>query len=303
MARLFALLILPVTLSLLAGNANSVEQQASSILWAGCGITKKAFMAELAKAYEKKTGIKVNLKGGGATKGIRNAAKGSIDIGGACRPIIEGHAEERTAYQVPVAWDALVVIVHQKNPVDSISLSQLQDLYLGKIKNWNQLGGPNKPIELYIRRGKISGVGRTLRELVFANFDQNFKGAKHIVRSSGPLEKGIQQNIFGIGTTGISSAKRRKVKMLKLNGKAPTYDNIKSGSYVLYRPLYLVTKGRASADRKVKDFITFALSNEGRAVIKAAGSVPYSDAMGLVMKQIEQFDEATDKGLDQTSKR
>jgi len=302
MAHFVKLLILPIALFLFAGNVSAVEQQAS-ILWAGCGITKKAFMAELAKAYEKKTGIKVNLKGGGATKGIRNAAKGSIDIGGACRPIIEGHAEERTAYQVPVAWDALVVIVHPKNPVDSISFSQLQDLYLGKIKNWSQLGGPNQPIELYIRRGKISGVGRTLRELVFANFDQNFKGAKHIVRSSGPLEKGIQQNVLGIGTTGISSAKRRKVKMLKLNGKAPTYDNIKSGSYVLYRPLYLVTKGRASADKKVKDFITFALSKEGRAVIKAAGSVPYSDAIGLVMKQIEQFDEATDKGLDQSSPR
>lgn len=299
MTRFLALFILPITLSLFAGNANAVEQKGTSLLWAGCGITKKAFMAELAKAYEKKTGIKVNLKGGGATKGIRNAAKGTIDIGGACRPIIEGHAEERSAYQVPVAWDALVVIVHPKNPVNSISLSQLQNLYRGRIKNWKELGGWDKPIELYIRRGKISGVGRTLRELVFANFDQNFVGAKHIVRSSGPLEKGIQKNLLGIGTTGISSAKRRKVKILKLNGKDPSYDNIKSGSYVLYRPLYLVTKGRASADKKVKDFITFALSRKGREVIKNAGSVPYSDAMGLVMKQIEQYDDATDKGLSQ----
>lgn len=303
MIHFVKLFILSITLSLLAGNVNAVEQQGTSLLWAGCGITKKAFMAELAKAYEKKTGIKVNLNGGGATKGIRNASKGTIDIGGACRPIIEGHAEERTAYQVPVAWDALVVIVHPKNPVESISVKQLQDLYNGKIKNWKQLGGWDKPVELYIRRGKISGVGRTLRELVFANFDQNFKGAKHIVRSSGPLEKGIQQNLYGIGTTGISSAKRRKVKILKLNGKDPSYENIKSGSYVLYRPLYLVTKGRASSDKKVKSFITFALSRQGREVIKRAGSVPYSDAMGLVMKQIEQYDDATDKGLKQASAR
>ena len=79
---------------------------ANQINWAGCGITKKAFMAELAKAYEKKTGIKVNLSGGGATKGIRNAAKGTIDIGGACRVSMEKHAEERDAYQIPVAWSA-----------------------------------------------------------------------------------------------------------------------------------------------------------------------------------------------------
>ena len=272
----------------------------NTMVWAGCGISKKAFMAELAKAYQKKTGIKVVLNGGGATKGIRDATAGRIDIGGACRPIIENDPEERNAYQVPVAWDALAVIVHPSNPVKSITFKQLQDVYLGKITNWKELGGANAPIELYIRRGKISGVGRTLRALVFANFNQEFPGAKYVMKSSGPLEKGIEDNPLAIGTTGISSAKRRKVKILDLNGKDPSYENIKNGSYVLYRPLYLVTKG-SSADKKVKDFITFALSREGRDVIRRAGSVPYADAIGLVMKQIEQYDNATERGLYNTA--
>ena len=288
------LITLVLSLSLASGAWSATDS--NSLIWAGCGITKHAFMAELAKAYEKKTGVKVNLQGGGATKGIRNATNGSIDIGGACRTTIEGHVEERNAYQVPVAWDALAVIVHKDNPVDNITFRQLRDLYSGKITSWAQLGGPDLPVELYIRRGKISGVGRTLRELVFANYDQEFLGARYVEKSTGPLEKGIEKNKLGIGTTGISSAIRRDVKILKLNGKAPDYEHIKSGEYVLYRPLYLVTKG-SQADQKVKDFITFALSNEGRAVISKAGSVPYSDAMGLVMKQIEQYDRATEKGL------
>ncbi len=282
----------------MSGTTSAAISRDNSILWAGCGITKKAFMAELAKAYTKKTGIKVNLKGGGATKGIRKAMAGSIDIGGACRAIIEGHPQERSAYQVPVAWDALAVIVHPSNPVSSISLQQLKDIYLGKITNWKQLGGWDKPLELYARRGKFSGVGRTLRELVFANFDQAFPGAKHVVKSSGPVEKGIQKNVLGIGTTGISSAKRRKVKLMKLNGKEPSYENIKSGAYVLYRPLYLVTRGKSSSDKKVKDFITFALSRQGREIIRKAGTVPYSDAMGLVMKQIEQAEDVTGRVLE-----
>ncbi len=294
--RFLAILIISLTTSILSTTAWSKSND-RTILWAGCGITKKAFMAELGKAYEKKTGIKVNISGGGATKGIRKAVSGEIDIGGACRPIIEGHIEERKAYQVPVAWDALVVIVHEKNPVNSINSKELRDIYLGKIKNWKELGGPNAPIELYVRRGRFSGVGRTLRELVFSNYEQKFPAAKHIVRSSGPLEKGIQKNIYGIGTTGISSAKRRKVKMLKLNDKSPTYENIKNGSYVLYRPLYLVTKLRSQSDQKVKDFITYALSREGREIIRKAGTVPYMDAIGLVMKQIQQYDSATQKGL------
>lgn len=299
MNRLLTLIALSLSFTVQSAVAENVND--NNLVWAGCGITKHAFMAELAKAYEKKTSIKVNLQGGGATKGIRNAANGSIDIGGACRPIIEGHEEERGAYQVPVAWDALVVIVHPKNPVKTITVRELQKIYLGEIKNWKELGGWDRPIELYVRQGKFSGVGRTLRELVFANFNQEFPGAKHVVKSSGPLEKGVEENVLGIATTGISSAQRRKVNMLQLNGKEPNYENIKSGDYVLYRPLYLVTKGQATSSDKVKDFITFALSREGQSVIRKAGAVPYSDAMGLVMKQLEQYDRATERGLYSTT--
>ena len=268
------------------------------ISWAGCGITKKAFMEELAKGYEKKTGVKVNLSGGGATKGIRNAVNGTIDIGGACRVSLEKHPEERSAYQIPVAWDALAVIVHKDNPVSSISFGQLQGVYLGKITNWKELGGNNAKIELYVRRGKLSGVGRTLRELVFANFNQEFPAATYVEKSSGPLEKGIEKNLSGFGTTGISSAKKRDVKILQLEGKAPSYDNIKQGQYLLYRPLYLVTQGYKSSP-EVRKFISYALSREGMAIIRKAGTVPYADAIGLVMKQVEQAERASKRGLYQ----
>jgi len=295
MRRLLFIFILPVFFVSLPVTAEPIGKNNNQIIWAGCGITKKAFMAELAKAYEKKTGIKIKLQGGGATKGIRNAKKGEIHIGGACRATIDRHPEERGAYQIPVAWDALVVIVNKNNPVESITFEQLKGLYLGKITNWKQLGGKDAPIDLYVRRGKVSGVGRTLRELVFANFDQNFRG-KFVMKSSGPLEKGVVSNINGIATTGVSSAKRRDVKILKLEGHAPSFENIKSGNYMLYRPLYLVTQGSKS-DKRVKNFITFALSREGRGIIRKAGTVPYSDAIHLVMKQVEQYERAAMRGL------
>ena len=269
-----------------------------TLQWAGCGITKKAFMAELSKAYTKKTGVQVKLSGGGATKGIRAAAKGAIDIGGACRVSLERNAEERDAFQIPVAWDALVAFVHEDNPVDNITFAQLHKLYLGEITNWKELGGNDAPIELYVRRGKMSGVGRTLRELVFANYEQEFK-ASYVVKSSGPVEKGVVKNINGLGVSGISSAKKRKLKLLKLDGKAPTYENIKNGSYALYRPLYLVIK-RGNKTPLVRDFITYAVSKEGQAIIRAQGTVPYSEALHLVMKQLDQYERANAEGLSQT---
>lgn len=274
----------------------SVWAAEGELLWVGCGITKKAFMSELAVAYEKKTGIKIKLKGGGATKGIRDTALGKNDLGGACRVALENHSEEMKVTQIPVAWDALVVIANKNNPIENIGLHQLRQLYQGKISNWKQLGGHNGKIELYARKGKLSGVGRTLRELVFADYDQEFSKNARLVRSSGPLEKAVEDNLSAIGVTGISSAKKRNVKILKLAGKEPSYDNIKSGEYLLYRPLYLVIN-RRNADKRVKDFIRYAQSREGKEVIRKAGVVPYTDAIGLVMKQVEQLRRANEAGL------
>jgi phosphate transport system substrate-binding protein len=284
---LFLSLLTPVICA--AANPNTLT-------WAGCGITKHAFMDELAKAYEKDSGVKILMQGGGATAGIRQATSGEVNIGASCRTNIESAPEEREAYEVPVAWDAIVMIVHPSNPIDNLTRQQARDIYTGKITNWKHLGGKDQPIELFTRRGKISGVERTLRELMFANYDQDFPGSKYVVASTTPLEEGIEKNPNSIGATGVASAHRRKVKILKLNGKEANFENIVSGQYMMYRPLYLVSKG-AHADPRVKDFIAFALSRQGQEIIRKTGTVPYSDAMGLVMKTIEQYDHATERGL------
>lgn len=265
-------------------------------------------MDELTKAYQQKTGIKVVYDKGdspldGSISGIQDVNNGKFALGGSCRTNIESIQEERNVNQIPVAWDAIVFITHTSNPVDSITSAQAKDIYLGKIKNWKELGGPDEPIELFARRGKLSGVGRSVREMLFANYDQEFPGVKHIVESTGPLEKGIVDMPYSLGATGISSAQRRAkdgtVKILKLNGMEPSYENIRSGKYVMYRPLYLVTRFTA-VDKDIKDFISYAVSSEGQEVIRKTGTVPYSDAMSLVMKQIEQYDAATEKGLFNT---
>lgn len=304
MHRVFLFIALALNPAYIMAASGDTENQSGvkpvAMNWAGCGISKLAFMGELSKVYEKKTGIKITLQGGGATAGIRDVTNGKVNIGSSCRANLENAAEERNAYQVPIAWDAIVFIVHPDNPVTSLTTQQARDIYTGKITNWRQVGGKDQPIELYVRRGKISGVGRTMRELLFSNYDQEFTGAKFVVASTTPLEEGVVSNPNGMGATGVSSAQRRvregQLKILNLNGKEPSFANIKSGQYLMYRPLYLVSNG-AAADPQVKDFIAFALSREGQDVIRKTGTVPYSDAMGLVMKTIEQYDRATERGL------
>ncbi|MCG6871603.1 MAG: phosphate ABC transporter substrate-binding protein [Gammaproteobacteria bacterium] len=277
----------------LAAVAHAEVKNLSNLTWAGCGISKKAFMAEIAAAYEKKTGIKIELKGGGATRGIRQVATGEVTIGGSCRNLIHQDlkmspiVEERGVRMNPVAWDALAVLVHKDNPIDNITLDQLRRLYRGEIKSWIELGGSDGPVELYVRKGKISGVGRTLRELVFNDFDAEFV-ATHVVASSGPLEKGIEKNPAGIGISGISSARRRDVKVLKVEGIEPSYDRIKDGSYAMYRPLYLVTPMVAKPNPVIRDFLNFVLSEEGKQIIRDAGTVPFEDAITTWLKLLNK---------------
>ncbi len=266
------------------------------LLWVGCGISKKSYMIAAAKAFTKKTGIEIKVEGGGATRGIRDVAAGKADFGGSCRFVIPGVASEMGDVLKPVAWDALVVIADKGNPVKNITLDQVRGVYLGKITNWKQLGGPNRPIHLFVRRGKISGVGRTIRKLVFGNYNQNFAAAKTF-RSSGPLEKAVEKDPDAIAMTGISSARKRNVDILALNGKRPTYDNIRDGKYVLYRPLYLVINPDSPKIAEVNRFVQFIYSPEGRRVIRRNGVVPYMDALQLVMKQVAQDQQARAMGL------
>jgi len=92
----------------------------------------------------------------------------------------------------------------------------------------------------------------------------------------------VEKNKYAMGITGVSSARKRNVKIIGFDGMIPTFDNVKTGKYGLYRPLYLVTG--PSPSKKVMDFINFATSDEGSAVIRANGTVPYGDAISLMSK-------------------
>lgn len=278
MIRLLTLLLL------IPATAMAASQ---SLNWVGCGISKKSYVTDLAKAFEEKYDIKININGGGATKGIREVVTGQADLGGSCRPVLPDDPREAPAGLEPVAWDALVVITYKDNPVDSLSIPQLRDIYEGKITNWKDLGGSDVPIELYKRDGKISGVGQTFRKLLYADVDHELAATQSFA-SSGPLEEAVEKTPHSMGVTGVSSARLRDVKILSLEGVYPTYEAIKSGSYRMYRPLYLVYNPDSPNIELVKKFIRFCHHSDGRKIMKANGTLPYLEGLPLVLKQVDQ---------------
>ncbi len=284
---------------------------AKEIKWVGCGISKLGFMKDISDAYEKKTGIKIKIEGGGATKGLRHVASGKSELGGSCRlPLISREKrlpgvvdQESTIKLIPVGWDALVVIVSKDNKlIDSISREQLRDLLTGKITDWNQLGAKTShKINLYVRKGKVSGVGRTLRQQLFNNTDEEFAKTAIVKKSSGKIEKAILKDKWGIGVSGISSSRHRDLKMLKLDNLEPTMDNLKTAAYSLYRILFLVAPADYKKRPELKQFVDFALSQEGSKIIRKAGTLPYLQGIGLIHKAsadyIDEIEIVDQKGI------
>lgn len=265
----------------------------AAITWTGCGISKLGFMQELVKAYEAESGVKIELEGGGATKGIRQVASSNSQLGGSCRmPLVTEVADgslqvegaEKQVKMIPMGWDALVAITHKDNQlIDGITHEQLRQVLTGKITHWNQLGANSKePIHLYVRTGKISGVGLTLRQQLFNNTHQEFSKQATYLPSSGKIEKAVEQDPYGLAVSGISSSRHRQLKLLKLEGVAPTMQALKSGQYMLYRVLFLVTPPDYRERPELQQFVDFALSSKGQQVIRDAGTLPYRYGLGLL---------------------
>lgn len=262
----------------------SAEGKDGQLIFKGCGIIRAAFMSECAEAYKKKTGKDIRITGGGATIGVRAPMAGAADIGATCRPPLPGKfPEEEGGYLTMVAWDAICFITHPSNPVTSLTSQQAKDILTGKITNWNEVGGPDQRILVVYRSqtesDKSSGVGYMLRKLLFHDTDVDFvEDALHF-RDTGLVEARIAEIEWTLGATGISSAKKKNLKILALDGIAPTKEAIQSGQYPLFRPLFIITKDKPHGD--AGDFIRWLLSDEGQDIISSQGTVNLKEGRHL----------------------
>jgi phosphate transport system substrate-binding protein len=248
---------------------------AEYITGSGCSVSNVGYLPDLAKEYERRTGIKVFVRGGGSVVGIEDLRSGKVDFAAACRQRSAGDPEDIIFVQV--AWDALVFIVHPSNPIDAISLHDVRSIYAGRVTDWKQIRGNKAPIKVFLSRAKrgLSGVEASTNALVLNNQEPAQSPNILAMASTGIVEQMVETTPEGFATTGYTSARKRNVKMLKVEGVQPTGKNIIQGKYPMKRPLFLLLPKDPKPE--TRKFVDFVLSREGQQYLRLLNVVSLLD--------------------------
>ena len=256
----------------------------AALVWRGDTATARGFVDAMAHAWQRSGHGHVALEPFNTISALDQLSAGKVDIAGSARGPSPRRAEEQSLNFTPVAWDALVIVTSRRNPVHSITLKQLHDIYYGKIHNWRELGGRNAPLHVYAVASPTDGIEFSLRKLLYGRGNQPV-AAPRLYINVRSLEQGIALDPDGIGVSTLSGvAGNRKLKMLAIDGVMPSTASVASGRYPLYTPLYLVTRDDEH-NARATSFIHFATSAAGRRILRHHHLVPYSDASDLVHGQ------------------
>ncbi|MGB8635169.1 MAG: substrate-binding domain-containing protein [Rhodanobacteraceae bacterium] len=245
------------------------------LIWRGDLATSRSLMHDLAKAWHKAGHPAMTLQPFSTISGIDAAVDGKADFAGSARAAFAKRKKEDGLNFTPVAWDALVMIVHRHNPVRNVSLNQLHDIYYGKITNWKALGGPDQPINLYSVASPLDGIEFSLRKYLFRRGNQPVASPRLYINTS-QLEAAVAIDPMGLGVSTLSGVHdNKKLRMLRVENVAPSLATVDDGSYPLYQPLYLVTPANSPYQQRLDQFLGFATSDAGRKIMRANHVLPY----------------------------
>lgn len=183
----------------------------------------------------------------------------------------------------PFATDAFVFVVNEDNPVDSITVEQAKKIYTGEIANWKQLGGEDRPI-IALQRNAEAGSQTLMEKLVMQGTPMIEAPKDYIVATMGQLMEAVRSYDGSPGAIGYSVyyyAEEMKMaqglKLLKLEGVEPTPDTIRSETYPLVNPKYVVIPADAAEDAPNRAMFNWLLSEAGQTVVAKEGYVSILD--------------------------
>jgi phosphate transport system substrate-binding protein len=230
--------------------------------------------------------VSISVTGGGSGTGIASLINKTVDIANASRQIKQEELDQATANGVDpvefvVAKDAIAVIVNPENPITQLTLQQISDIYSGKINNWKEVGGDDRPI-VRLSRETNSGTHVYFLEMVIRLGDKTnktmFSTDTLLLPSSEGIITEVRQNPNAIGYDGLGYVPSDLKKIAVARDAAgpfvlPSIATVNDKSYAIARDLYMYTAGQPTG--AVKDYLDWiTTSDEAQKIVAKLGFVP-----------------------------
>ncbi|HEY1172456.1 MAG TPA: phosphate ABC transporter substrate-binding protein [Verrucomicrobiae bacterium] len=276
--RSLALGLLAISLLPLGASAQALKINGSTTV-----NLPAAEAAEILRA-EKKLNIQVDTQGG-SSGGISMVGDGLVHIGMLSKPLSDDDKKKypKVNFKLThIGEDAVAMIVSQdvwEGGVKAVTKQQLRDIYEGKVKNWKDIGGPDRRIAFFNKepgRGTwevfthwVYGDSKKAPQVSFPEVGGNEETRNKVASTKGALSQ-----------LSSSWADGKKVFALGIKGEdgkvvIPDAAHIANRSYPMSRPLYFLTNGEPTGDAKT--FIEFVLSARGQDLVRKHGYLALAD--------------------------
>jgi phosphate transport system substrate-binding protein len=239
-----------------------------------------------AETYQREhSEVRISVSGGGSGVGITALVNGTVDIANASRKIKPEEVQQAQAHGITptefvIARDAIAVIVHPDNPVGRLTLQQVSDIYSGKVHNWGQVGGEDRPIVRLSRETNSGTHVYFLETVVRLGRSDNrtlFSTDTLLLPSSEGIVNEVRQNPNAIGYDGLGyvPADLKVVAIARGPDQAyvlPSVATVNDRSYPVARDLYMYTAGEPSG--AVAAYLHWILGAQAQGIVSDLGFVP-----------------------------
>jgi len=244
-----------------------------------------------AEAYpEVNPDVAVAVSGGGSGTGIAAMINGTVDIANASRKMKDKEMElakknGQSPVEHVVGYDALAVFINQNNPIKSLSLAQLKDIYGRdpKVKKWSDMGitvpGCKGDKIVVVSRQNNSGTYAYFKKAVLGKKGKYRQGTLDMHGSKDVVDL-VEKTPCAIGYSGLAYATDHlKMVCISKGGDdacvSPSVATASDRSYPIARPLFMYTNGEPQG--AIKDYMDWILSDAGQCILKKKGYAPVRD--------------------------
>ena len=263
------------TLLLLSALAAATGASAQKLVIKGSDTLGAKLVPTLAEEYKAQhPGVSFEIAAEGSTTGIAAVIDGTAQIGMSSRRAKPTEASAATAKGVTlkptiVAYDGMAAIVNASNPIEKLTLRQVEQIFTGDVTDWSAVGGKSGKLSIYTRNTS-SGSYSDWKDLAMKRRD--YAPSSQKMAGNEQIASEVAKNPNGIGYVGLAYINVPGIKVVAIDGVAPSKETVLSKKYAYARPTFYYTNGEPSGE--AAKFLEFTVSEAGQRIAAQIGFVP-----------------------------